>query len=97
MEQNLIKNEERKMRQDMVATEIKKENFIRDILDKGLGQEILSEPNTVHVEKKISFFDKLKLIIIKLFLMLLFHFIIQMFLIEIYVSRKVFKRKRIFG
>jgi hypothetical protein len=65
MNRNLIKDEERKIRQDMVATEIKKENFIRDILDKGLGEEILTEPNTVHVEKKISFFDKLKLMFLK--------------------------------
>ena len=65
MDRNLIKDEERKMRQDIVATEIKKENFIRDILDKGLGQEILSEPNTVHVKKKLSFFDKLKLMFLK--------------------------------
>ena len=65
MERNLFKDEERKIRQDMVATEIKKENFIRDILDKGLGKEILSEPNTVHVKKKVSFFDKLKLMFLK--------------------------------
>ena len=59
MDRNLVKDEERKMRQDMVATEIKKENFIRDITN-GLGQEILEEPNKIHVQKKLSFWDKLK-------------------------------------
>jgi len=58
MDRNLIKDEERKMRQDMVATEIKKENFIREILEKGLGEEIIKEPNKE--QKKLSFFDKLK-------------------------------------
>jgi hypothetical protein len=65
MDRNLVKLEERKIRQDMVATEIKKENFIRDILDKGLGQEILSEPNTIHVKKKLKFLDKIKLMFLK--------------------------------
>lgn len=59
MDRNLIKDEERKMRQDMVATEIKKENFIRQITD-GLGQEILQEPNKIHIQKKVTFWDKLK-------------------------------------
>jgi len=59
MDRNLIKDEERKMRQDMVATEIKKENFIRQITD-GLGQEILEEPNKVQVQKKVTFWDKIK-------------------------------------
>jgi len=58
MNRNLVKDEERKMQQDMVATEIKKENFIRDILDNGLGEEIIKEPNKV--QKKIGFFDKLR-------------------------------------
>lgn len=59
MDRNLVKDEERKMRQDMVATEIKKENFIRDITN-GLGQEILEEPNKIQIQKKLSFWDKLK-------------------------------------
>jgi hypothetical protein len=58
MGRNLIKDEERKMRQDMVATEIKKEIFIREILEKGLGEEILKEPNKV--APKLSFFGKVK-------------------------------------
>jgi hypothetical protein len=59
MDRNLTKSEERKMLQDMVATEIKKENFIRDITD-GLGQEILKEPNKIQVQKKLTFWDKIK-------------------------------------
>jgi hypothetical protein len=59
MDRNLIKDEERKMRQDMVATEIKKENFIRDITN-GLGQEILEEPNKIHVQKKLTVWEKIK-------------------------------------
>lgn len=59
MDRNLTKSEERKMLQDMVATEIKKENFIRDITD-GLGQEILNEPNKIQVQKKLTFWDKIK-------------------------------------
>ena len=57
MNRNLIKDETRKMQQDVVATEIKKENFIREITE-GLGNEILKEPNKV--QKRPSFFDKLK-------------------------------------
>lgn len=59
MDRNLIKDEARKMRQDMVTTEIKKENFIRNITN-GLGDEILKEPNKVQVVKKVTFWDKLK-------------------------------------
>lgn len=59
MDRNLIKDEARKMRQDMVTTEIKKENFIRNITN-GLGDEILKEPNKVQVIKKVTFWDKLK-------------------------------------
>ncbi len=57
MSRNLIKDEERKMLQDTVATEIKKENFIREIVD-GLGEEILKEPNKV--QKKLGFWGKFK-------------------------------------
>jgi len=49
MNRNLIKDEERKMRQDAVATEIKKDNFIN---------EIIKEPNKE--QKKLGFFDKIK-------------------------------------
>jgi hypothetical protein len=59
MNRNLIKDEERKMLQDIVTTEIKKENFIREITE-GLGQEILNEPNKIQVPKKITFWDKIK-------------------------------------
>lgn len=58
MNRNLIKNEERKMLQDVVATEIKKENFIKEIMD-GLGEDIKKEPNKIHVEKKISFWKRI--------------------------------------
>jgi hypothetical protein len=43
----------------MVATEIKKENFIREITN-GLGEEILIEPNKIHIEKKLTFWGKIK-------------------------------------
>ena len=59
MNRNLVKDEERKMLQDMVATEIRKENFIRDITN-GLGEEILKEPNKLQVQKKLTFWDKVK-------------------------------------
>lgn len=54
---NFIKDEERKMLQDMVATEIKKENFIREIVG-GLGEEIKKEPTKL--TPKLSFFGKIK-------------------------------------
>jgi low affinity Fe/Cu permease len=57
MSRNLIIDEERKMRQDMVATEMKKEFFIREIVE-GLGEEIMKEPNKV--VPKLSFFGKVK-------------------------------------
>lgn len=57
MNRNLIKDEERKMRQDAVATEIKKDNFINEIIG-GLGEEIINEPNKE--QKKLGFFDKIK-------------------------------------
>jgi len=56
MSRDLIKGEERKMLMDMVATDIKKENFIREIVG-GLGEEIKKEPNKLI--KKMSFLDKL--------------------------------------
>lgn len=57
MNRNLVKDETRKMQQDVVATEIKKENFIREITE-GLGEEILKEPNKI--QKKLGFWDKVK-------------------------------------
>jgi low affinity Fe/Cu permease len=59
MSRDLIKDEQRKMRQDIVATEIKKENFIKEMVD-GLGNEILQEPNKIQTVKKITFWDKIK-------------------------------------
>lgn len=58
MNRDLVRTEELKMRQDIVATEIKKEAFIREITENGLGDEILKEPNKV--QKKLSFWDKFK-------------------------------------
>lgn len=62
MSRDLIKDEMRKMKQDMFTTEIKKENFIKEITN-GLGEEIKNEPNKI--QKKLSFFDKIKLMFLK--------------------------------
>ena len=62
MSRDLIKDEMRKMKQDMFTTEIKKENFIKEITN-GLGDEIKKEPNKI--QKKLSFFDKIKLMFLK--------------------------------
>jgi hypothetical protein len=66
MSRDFVKSEERKMLQDIVATEIKKDNFIREIVEGGLGDEIIKEPNKINVpkQKKITYIDRLK----KLFL-----------------------------
>lgn len=55
--QDTFKSEELKMRQDIVATEIKKEIFIQEI-KKGLGDEILKEPN--RQQKKLTIWQKIK-------------------------------------
>lgn len=60
MSRNILKEEERKMLQDAVTTQIKKENFIREIQN-GLGEEIIAQPYIV--KKKLTFIEKL----IKLF------------------------------
>jgi len=52
-----IENELRKMKQQELVTEVKKDRFISDI-QKGLGEKILEEPNKI--QKKPSFFAKLK-------------------------------------
>ena len=52
-----FKSEELKMRQDVVATEIKKEIFITQIKN-GLGDEILKEPNKER--KRLTFWQKIK-------------------------------------
>lgn len=62
MSKDLIKNEERKMLQDIVATQIKKENFIREIVG-GLGDEIIAEPSKP--QKKLSFWGKIKRMFLK--------------------------------
>jgi len=62
MNRDLIKDEMRKMKQDIFTTEIKKENFIKEIAN-GLGEEIKNEPNKI--QKKLSFFDKIKLMFLK--------------------------------
>ena len=62
---DLIKDEVRKIQQDIFNTQIKKEKFISEITN-GLGQEILKEPNIV--QKKLSFWSKLK----KMFFIVLF-------------------------
>ena len=58
MSRDLLRDEERKMKQDLFTSEIKKENFIREMIEGGLGEEILKEPN--RIQKKLSFFQKLK-------------------------------------
>ena len=55
--QDTFKSEELKMRQDIVATEIKKEIFIQEIKN-GLGDEILKEPN--RQQKKLTIWQKIK-------------------------------------
>lgn len=57
MSRNILKEEERKMLQDAVTTQIKKENFIREIQN-GLGEEIITQPHII--PKKLSFIEKLK-------------------------------------
>ena len=57
MSRDLLNDEQRKMKQDIVATQIKKENYIREIVN-GLGDEIIAEPSKP--KKKLSFWDKIK-------------------------------------
>ena len=57
MSRDLLRDEQRKMKQDIVATQIKKENYIREIVG-GLGDEIISEPSKP--QKKLTFWDKIK-------------------------------------
>ena len=62
MSRDLLRDEERKMKQDIVSTQIKKENFIKEIFG-GLGEEILAEPN--RPQKKLTFWNKLKRMFLK--------------------------------
>ena len=57
MSRDLLNDEQRKMKQDIVATQIKKENYIREIVN-GLGDEIIAEPSKP--QKKLTFWDKIK-------------------------------------
>jgi len=52
-----IEQEKRKMLQDQLVTEHKKNKFINEIMS-GLGEEIKKEPNTIH--KKPSIWSKIK-------------------------------------
>ena len=56
MDDYLRKNEERKIKQDILSTEYKKNKFISEIR-RGLGDEIIKEPNKV--QKKIKWYHKL--------------------------------------
>ena len=52
-----IEQERRKMLQEQMITEMKKDKFIQEMLD-GLGEAIKKEPNKV--QKKLSLVDKIK-------------------------------------
>lgn len=53
----LYEIEKRKILQETIITDHKKNKFIREIKN-GLGEEILKEPNKV--QKKLTLFEKLK-------------------------------------
>lgn len=55
-----LEQEKRKILQDSVVTELKKDKFIDEVLS-GLGKKIKKEPNTVH--KKPSLYSKIKKLI----------------------------------
>lgn len=52
-----LEQERRKMLQDEIVTEYKKNKFIKEIKS-GLGQSIMEQPNTI--QKKPTVFDKIK-------------------------------------
>ena len=52
-----IEQERRKMLQDQVVTEYKKNKFVEEIKN-GLGERIIKEPNTV--QKKPTIINKIK-------------------------------------
>lgn len=52
-----IELELRRIKQQELSTEVKKESFIKDIKS-GLGEEIKKEPNKI--QKKLTFWDKIK-------------------------------------
>ena len=53
----LYEIEKRKLLQETIITDHKKNKFIREIKN-GLGEEILKEPNKL--QKKLTLFEKLK-------------------------------------
>lgn len=52
-----LEQERRKMLQDEIVTEYRKNKFIKEIKN-GLGELIMEQPNTV--QKKPTFLDKIK-------------------------------------
>lgn len=52
-----IENEIRKMKQQELVTEVKKDKFIEEVKS-GLGEMIKEEPNKI--QKKPTLFDKIK-------------------------------------
>ncbi len=57
-----IENEKRKIKQQELVTQVKKEKFIKEVKN-GLGEVIKNELNTVH--KKPNFFQRLKGVLFK--------------------------------
>ena len=55
-----LEKEKRKLLQDNMVTELKKDKFISEIKN-GLGEKIKNEPNTIH--KKASIISKIKKLI----------------------------------
>ena len=55
-----LEQEKRKILQDSMVTDLKKDKFINEIKN-GLGEKIKNEPNTVH--KKTTIFSKIKTLI----------------------------------
>jgi hypothetical protein len=54
-----IEIEKRKILQDSLITDMRKNKFIDEITD-GLGENIKKEPNTIHKKEKKTFLSKLK-------------------------------------
>lgn len=57
-----IEQEKRKMIQDSLITEMKKNKFIEEIKS-GLGEQIKKEPNKIQVKEKTSILTKFKKLI----------------------------------
>jgi hypothetical protein len=56
MDRDKLLIEKHKMLQDIVNTDLKKEKFIKEVLN-GLGEEIKQQPNKIH--KKPNLLEKL--------------------------------------